>query len=416
MKWKVNDTSRTTVDLSFVFLGYLIILAYFYPVATLLPNIIQIPVFVLWLFSIRRKNRLWGNILKISMINIIIFIVSFIRCIAAEHLNLNYFSTMQVVIQRYNFLIFPVLFVYINSLDRYHKKKIYQLAFFCIFITLLFSLYYVFFVDPQAIRNTQRDFLWGVGDFTLMYAIAILSGPLLFLIIEKVKKKEKILYLLIFYLTILLTILLCNLVTSVVIAVVSTFVMYCVSKKRKVLLVILFPIAFVFLILRKVFAKLLYMVAEKGVFYWSTSNKLIAIANIINGVGNSSNTDTFAKRIVLAAQSVGSFKEYPLFGIDWKYHVSGKIGCHMQWADDLGRYGIVGNLLLIPNYFFIARYTIKSSRVGMARNSIITCWIVFVILGFLNPNLSTAILMLMFVVIPTFDSAIEVKDEKDTGR
>ena len=72
----------------------------------------------------------------------------------------------------------------------------------------------------------------------------------------------------------------------------------------------------------------------------------------------------------------------------------------MQWADDLARFGILGNLIIILNYAIIAIYTINTSKNMLEKNSMIATWIIFTILGFLNPLLSGPILMMIFVVIP----------------
>lgn len=106
---------------------------------------------------------------------------------------------------------------------------------------------------------------------------------------------------------------------------------------------------------------------------------------------------------MLADQSLQSFSENPIFGINFKNHVEGEIGCHCQWADDLGRFGILGNIFIVYNYVRIVKYTIRNSGTFVKRN-IISAWICFFILGFLNPNLSGTILMAILVIIPTFDA------------
>lgn len=130
----------------------------------------------------------------------------------------------------------------------------------------------------------------------------------------------------------------------------------------------------------------------------------MAIANILSG--DMTHIDTLSRRFMLANWSLVSFKNNPIFGINWKNHTYGKIGCHMQWADDLGRYGIIGNIFIIINYFMLAKYTINNTDKCFVKNSLVTVWIMFFILGFLNPCLSATNLMMMFVVIPSIEGIL----------
>lgn len=390
------------IKLSFIILEFLIVLQFLYPVADLIPSYVQIFVFAVWLFVEIRNTKLIGKAINLSYISIIIFLVTLFRCVVAGQLDMGYYSSLQVVIARYQFLIYPILYIYVSNLEQRLKQKVFVLSIVCISITVLFSLYYVLFVDPQAIRNTQRSYLWGVGDFQLMYSIAIFIGPLLFLIIDKIKSRKRCINLIFSFLLMTVCLILCNLVTSVVIAVFSVFITYCITRKRKLIYVFVGGASVLLIAFRGFIAKLLYFLAGKKLFYWSTNNKIIAIANLL--MGNMSEIDTLSRRMMLIGQSLQSFMENPLFGINFKNHVKGRIGCHSQWADDLGRYGILGNFLIWINYYKIAKYTINHNQSLFVKKMMLSVWLTFFVLGFLNPCLSGTILMIMFVVVPTFDS------------
>lgn len=398
MRIKIHNTS-------FLILEILIILVYLNPIADLFPSFLQIVVFFIWLIFNIRNSKMWGEALPLSLLNILIFIFTLIRCIAANQLNTDYYSTLQTVIARYQMLIYPILFVYVKKLNNIDKKRIFNLAISCIVGTILVSLYYIIRIDPQAIRNTQRAVaLFGVGDFMLMYAIAIAIGPILFLIIEKKKQRQKCIGISISFLLMLICLGLCNLVTSVVVACCSIFVMYVVSRRKKLMCIYISFIVGISILMKSIFANFLYYIVEKQVFYWSTNNKIMAIANILSG--DMTHIDTLSRRFMLANWSLVSFKNNPIFGINWKNHTYGKIGCHMQWADDLGRYGIIGNIFIIINYFMLAKYTINNTDKCFVKNSLVTVWIMFFILGFLNPCLSATNLMMMFVVIPSIEGIL----------
>lgn len=395
---------------SIIILDILLVLVYLNPVADLFPSYFQIAVFILWAFINVNNRKLWGKAIPLTIVNVGIFVASLLRCMFAGQLNTSYYSTFQVVIARYQVMIYPILYIYISGRDKEEKKHVFKLAMFCIIGTILVSLYYIFAVDPQAIRNTQRDVaLFGVGDFMLMYAMAIAVGPLTFLIFKRKKEHKKIFWNIVSLLLISVCLILCNLVTSVVIAIISIMVTYIINCKDKRVLIVLGILLLGAFVLRSYIADFLYYVASMNLFYWSTNNKIVAIANVLNGDMN--HIDTLSRRFMLADWSLKSFFEHPVFGINWKNHQYGVIGCHMQWADDLGRYGLFGNIIIFINYLYMANYTIKKSENIFIKNSMRVIWTMFFILGFLNPCLSATNLMMIFVVIPAMDGLIAKKED-----
>lgn len=394
-----------TEKFDFIMLELLIVLMYCDPIADLFPSSIQIVVFAFWSCIICREKWIWVHALKLSSVNIAIFIFLFLRCVQSNQIGIDYFNPFNLVISRYQFMIFPILYVYVYYLRKEKKEKLFYLSINCILCTVIVSLYYIFFVDPQAIRNTRREFpLFGVGDFTLMYAIAILMGPLIFLILERIKKKKESNYLIFAATLMFLCLVLCNLVTSVVVATISIFITLFVIKKQKWL----FQISMIFTgclyMFRYWIVDQINEIVKMNLFYWSTNNKIKAIANLLGG--DFEHIDTLSSRIVLANYSLQAFVENPIIGIDLENHKQGIIGCHMQWADDLGRYGILGNIILWLNYIYIARYMIVRSSGKLPRDCMIAAWLVFFILGFLNPCISGDILMVIFIVIPAFEGMV----------
>ena len=387
---------------TFYLLEILIILVFMNPVSDLLPNYTQIIVFSLWFLFNLKNTAIIRNGLSYTFINIIIFIFTFVRCAAAGQLNTDYYSSFQIVISRYQMFVYPFIFMYVIKLHAEEKRKLFNLSIFCITITVLFSLYYIFFIDPQAVRNTQREIeLYGVGDFMLIYSLAISSGPIIYFINRKRYLNQNTMIYYICFILIIMCILFCNLVTSVIICALSIFIMSIVHKNNKIHLLFSSIIVFLLIALKGMLANVLYFVANKNFFYWSTNNKILAIANILEG--DYTNIDTLSRRFMLAGRSLKSFKEHPLLGINWNRHEYGTIGCHMQWADDLGRYGVLGNIIIYLNYIYLARVSVNSMSSNFNRNCMITIWIMFFILGFLNPCISSTNLMMIFVVIPSME-------------
>lgn len=391
-----------TIDLVFVVTELLVILQFMNPMADLFPNFIQIAVFFVWVLLISiYKPKLFSKCIKVSLLSIAIMIIVLLRCIIADKTDMSYFSPMQSVIQRYQFIVYPTMYSYIISLDKIKKKKLFNLFVLSAGVTLVVSLYYILRIDPQAIRNTQGVSYFGVGDFQFVYALAILSGPFLMFIKNRKEKSESYVFYLLFFMLSAICIILCNLVTSVVIMALSIAITYYTYSNRSYLRIALIILAGVVISLKNQWASLLRSIAARNIFYWSTNNKLIAIANLISGSGG--NLDTLASRARLSKISLESFKSHPFLGINFANHESGVVGCHAQWADDLARFGIIGNLFIWINYIYVVRYVLKNCYCNQVRNSMISSFIIFVILGFLNPSLSGTILMCIFIIIPSME-------------
>lgn len=387
------------IDVAFLMTEILVVLQYMNPVADLFPSYAQMVVFAFWLLFLSKNKVLFSKCIRISLISAAILFVTLIRCVIAGKMDLSYFSPMQIVIARYQFFVYPTMFTYIIHLDNKRKQKLFHLSVISMIATVILSLYYVFRVDPQAIRNTQGVSYFGVGDFQLMYAMALFCGPYFSYIRKRMSNKEKVKYHIVAFCLMVICIVLCNLVTAVVVLGLSIAISYFLSIKKSSFKVFLIVIGSAVISLKNVWADILCSIADKEIFYWSTNIRIVAIANLLSGTY--SELSTLPVRVRLIKMSLDSFKRHPFFGINFSNHQSGVVGCHAQWADDLARFGIVGNLVIWLNYVSIARYTLKYSFNFEMKSSMIATWITFVIMGFLNPCLSGTILMVMFVVIPS---------------
>lgn len=291
----------------------------------------------------------------------------------------------------------------IRKVDENNIKKIIKLSINSLIITMLFSLYYIFFVDPQAIRNTQRQFLIGAGDFELVYTLSFIIGSLLCL---KNKKKYILFYFLAF-----LTIFKSNLVTSCVILVITCIVHILFLLKNKKNIILFFGLSGVsFILLRTKLVEVFIYLSKTKIFYWSTQKKLYAIANLLNGQFD--NLDTLNNRWELMTQSLNSFKSNLLFGINYKDMRQGIIGGHAGWTDMLAEFGIIGTSLIL--FIFISLYCeqIKNIKTIREKKAVNISWIIFIILGFFNPNLMGGIFYSMFIIAPFISALTEERKGK----
>lgn len=389
------------INSSLFLIKILIILQFMNPIADFFPSYIQMGIFALWVLSMLKSREILNRCFYTSLISLAIFFITILRCLFAGAIDLGYFSPMQAAIGRYQFFVYVMLFAYVNELEKKEKEQVFNIALLSIMVTVLVSLYYLRVIDPQAIRNTQGVSYFGVGDFQLMYAIAVFLGPYFIFIKEKIRRHDKFMMHVICFILMIVCIILCNLVTSVVISIASIAILYFISLEKKEEQLIWGIVTIVFILMKSIWASLLKKIAETNIFYWTMNDKLNAIANIL--LGDMTNTDTLSLRVKLTNISLDSFKEHPFMGINFKNHQSGIVGGHAQWVDDLARFGILGNIIIWLNYFLVAKKTINISKTMKIKRIMGGVWIVFLVLGFLNPCLSGTILTIIFIVIPCME-------------
>lgn len=382
----------------------LISLQLLYPFKDLLPNYIQIFVFFLWLVLLRPNMKCFKDVLFSKTFGIyMIFVVVGIRVLLSGNLNTGFFDPIKLVIDWYQIIVAYSLYLYVRTLSDNRRRKLVKFSLNCIFISLLLSLYYVYFVDPQAIRNTQRGFLFGVGDFQLMYGLVIFVGSLTAILRTKITRKAR------FKLTMLLmlsslTLFKSNLVTSLILGIFSIFLNYLLMSKNLTIKKILVSTTLIFIVLvRDTVAQLFFALSRWDKLYWSTQNKIAAIGNLLI---KSDNIDTLGSRWDLAQQSINSFFSNPIFGVNYSDYGQGVIGMHSQWADDLARFGLFGFLFVLVVGLLMYLEMIRAASNHLDYTSVKAAWLTYIVLGFLNPNMMGALLIIMFVIAP-FISSIE---------
>ena len=266
-------------------------------------------------------------------------------------------------------------------------------------ITSIISIYYIVFVDPIAVRYSLVDLYWGTADFQFVYGAACLMGPLfVYSFLEKmggIKLKLS-------FCVIAVLIALCNLGTAVVISIISIILAIMVKYRKKTKGYLALMIGMFVFFTRKLWGGLLMMLVNKSKhIFWHTQKKIIAVLNIIMGI--EANIDTLGSRLEKISYSLNTFKKNPIFGVSFKEYGMDTIGNHCQWIDDLARMGVLGNILMWANYFWTSYYYIKRNKKNkFIYDSLISSWITFFVLGFLNPCFSAQILAVLFIVILCF--------------
>lgn len=120
-----------------------------------------------------------------------------------------------------------------------------------------------------------------------------------------------------------------------------------------------------------------------------------SILNVSSGISYN-----HERREVLASYSLDTFKSHPLLGVGYSGYGYGVIGCHQEWYDMLGVFGLIGSIIIfaILIKLFVEVYRDLDSR--NKKDLFIILSGMFILLGFLNPCLSDPLLIALFVVVP----------------
>lgn len=271
-----------------------------------------------------------------------------------------------------------------------------------ILISTIISLYYVIRVDKYAIRySAPRGFNMVIG-FDQFYGVCIFLCILVFALLSWHKKFKIGKY--VFLCVILLIcvglslfvtgVLLCGMGIGVAIAINK----YSQSKRQTTLCAIgiIFALILVFVFSDQI-SDLIYKMTEP--LNWILRDRIRNVADTIFRTDHNL-VYSYDRRAELAGYSMDTFRKYPFFGIGYKGYEYGVIGCHQEWQDMLGVFGIFGMLLVVLLVVFHSRYIIKNITRKSDLYSFYMALLLFVVLGFLNPCLTPPVLCSVFIVAP----------------
>ncbi len=140
-------------------------------------------------------------------------------------------------------------------------------------------------------------------------------------------------------------------------------------------------------------------------FLYSISNsiyareKLLHIMFVLQGNGD---VNTLSSRFDLLHMSISSFLRSPIWGVGNYHHVGlgVPVGQHTQIVDDFARFGLLGGIPILLMITFCFSRNLYPPKRPCFNRELLPCFILFLLLGFLNPLYKDNIMIATFILAP----------------
>lgn len=310
---------------------------------------------------------------------------------------------------KFVYLMFAVaLSIGMHELSKANRTRIIKAVLVSILISVLISIFYAVTVDRYAIRYAEERGFSSVVNFAQFYGICLLLC-VLFYNIFRYGKQYPVWKQFIIIIPIIACIVVSLYVTGVLLSAIGICLAFAVHKidesKTKAALwaFIVLVILGLMIVYRTQMSDFVYRVTES--FNWILKDRLRSVADTVFRT-NHNLSYSHDRRDELAGYSLATFKKHPIFGIGYTGYGYEVIGGHQEWQDFLGVFGLAGIFLFILGMSFLVRATVKSIDNKNDKHAFYIAFVLFVILGFLNPCLNLPILTAVFVIAPNMSLII----------
>ena len=348
------------------------------------------------------SNFTEGNMMKWAPFAIVGAIATALLVLSGK-MSLRGFNAPILHTLKFIYLMFTVsLAIGMDSLTRIQKKRVLQGVLISVLISTLISLYNVILVDKYAIRYYESRGFTTVFDFSQFYAICLLLCALFFAVISFRRKARIWPYVLLtgaIFACVGLSLYTTGILLSALgIGMAIAIRRYTVARNR----VILWVTALAFLVIlvyffRQQISDWVYRITKP--INWILRDRLRSVVDTILRTEHtlSYNHD---RRDELAGYSLTSFRQHPLFGIGYAGYGYGTIGCHQEWQDMLGVFGLVGTGIFVALMVFLSVQVLRKTETRTDATAFVLVLLLFIALGFLNPCLSLPVLSVVFIIAP----------------
>ena len=304
----------------------------------------------------------------------------------------------------------------IQGLSDYSKSKIIKTALLSIIISVTISLYSVIRLDRYAIRYYEARGFTYVISFNQFYGVCLVLCILVMALLYLSKKKKAKKYIFI-CIPIIVCIGLSLYVTGVLICAFGMGLGFAIhkydqnrSKAAIWAIAIILALLLLFLFGNQV-SDWIYRITEPLNFI--LKDRLRSVADTVFRTDHNL-LYSYDRRDELADYSLNSFKAHPLLGIGYKGYMYGTIGCHQEWQDMLGVFGLIGTILFALLMIYLINNVKKRIENKNDLHVFYLAVLVFFVLGFLNPCLSLPVLTAVFIIAPNASLIFYKKEDTFT--
>lgn len=370
---------------------------------------------ILLMLKFIRKNKNKISINK-SWNDFVFFIIYYTITSITFYYDANNFRVYMI----YYIILFSPLLIMQHLLNNESKKTAIDSlkCFIIVFIAfcLISIVYYI--INPGTARDMAahlvEERLAIGGGYSLAYAAAILGVYLFSKVINGRIKKQKYVILIIVICTVLV------ILTESAITLFAMLIGYVISiitknseEHRKAISKItkgVFVVIVVIFLLSIIMGNK-YEIADYILDFTSGKNDEVIykrITEVVNEIVYGKSTRHVDVRSNTLTQSINIIKEYPLFGIGYKYgnvFSIGKymynMGNHSEILDSIARYGIIGGYFLLMPYFRTMKLIFKKN---------FGCVVTIFLMMYFNPFISFHTNAIMFFVIPIVEELLKRRD------
>lgn len=314
---------------------------------------------------------------------------------------------------KYIHLMFVVaLSIAMKKMSRQERHTILKWTMVSLTISVLISLYYLLRVDIYAVRFSElRGFPMVIG-FDQFYGLCMFLCVLFFTVIscKQEKNKTKYIVLIIIWLACVgLSLLVTGLLLAVMgIALGLAVAKYNESKSKTILWVIaIIILGFVVLVFRTQISDWIYSITDSMNPF--LKDRIRSVTDTLLRTDHNI-AYSYDRREELAGYSMSTFRNHPLFGIGYKYYGYGIIGCHQEWQDMLGVFGLFGATVFVILMMCHSRYLLKRMDNEIDKSAYLIALLVYIVFGFLNPCLTPPSLSVLFIVAPNASCIFPQRD------
>lgn len=272
--------------------------------------------------------------------------------------------------------------------------------------------------DPSSGMATDLPLAIG-GGYVLIYGIILI--PPIFLYIAK-SLKLKLGWRLIYFISALFLfyfIIKSGFATAFIISLAGSIIsIFVTSKQRMVnrtwITISILGLAVVFLNIDLLAGLINYVIR----FLPADSIIAVRLNEIIPALfGSSTDVSSFSMRLNGFDKTISAFLEQPFFGVGYKVgfdylKVSFYTGLHTEWLDNLSQYGLILSLFYFGFIIRSFQELVQLFKLTPFNKIVKLLILMLVIVGFLNPIITTSIFVIMMIYLPALMVIITANVEK----